>query len=54
MRRLVTKKGLDSIKINQKAKAMEEIMFVLNAKEQHQLHSLLNRLLVKLNEYPSD
>ena len=54
LRMELTKKGLDSIKINQKAKAMEEIMSVLNAKEQHQLHSLLEKLLVKLNEYQSN
>jgi DNA-binding MarR family transcriptional regulator len=49
----LTKKGLDSIKINRKAKAMGEIMSVLNAEERCQLHSLLEKLLVKLNEYPS-
>jgi DNA-binding MarR family transcriptional regulator len=54
LRMELTKKGVDSIKINQKAKAMEEIMSVLNAKEQHQLHSLLEKLLVKLNEYQSN
>jgi DNA-binding MarR family transcriptional regulator len=49
----LTKKGLDSIKINRKAKAMGEIMSVLNAEQRCQLHSLLEKLLVKLNEYPS-
>ena len=49
----LTKKGLDSVKINRKAKAMEEIMSVLDAKERRQLHSILDKLLVKLNEYPS-
>ena len=53
LRMELTKKGLDSIKINRKAKAMEEIMSVLDVKERHQLRSLLDKLLVKLNEYPS-
>jgi DNA-binding MarR family transcriptional regulator len=50
----LTEKGLDLIKINRKAKAMEGIMSVLDVKERCQLRSLLNKLLVKLNEYPSD
>ena len=54
LRMELTKKGLDSIKINRKAKAMEEIMSVLNAEERRQLHSLFDKLLIKLNEYPSD
>ena len=54
LRMELTKKGFDSIKINRKAKAMEEIMSVLNAEERCQLHSLLDKLLIKLNEYPSD
>jgi DNA-binding MarR family transcriptional regulator len=54
LRMELTKKGLDSIKINRKAKAMEEIMAVLNAEERRQLHSLFDKLLIKLNEYPSD
>ena len=53
LRMELTEKGLDSIKINRKAKAMEEIMSVLDVKERRQLHSLLDKLLVKLNEYPS-
>ena len=51
LRMELTKKGLDSIKINRKGKTMEEIMSVLSAGERRQLHSLLNKLLVKLNEY---
>jgi DNA-binding MarR family transcriptional regulator len=47
----LTEKGLASTKINGKSKAMREIMEVLDGKEQHQLHSLLNKLLVKLNKY---
>jgi DNA-binding MarR family transcriptional regulator len=54
LRMELTKKGLDSIKINRKAKAMEEIMAVLNAEERRQLHSLFDKLLIKLYEYPSD
>jgi DNA-binding MarR family transcriptional regulator len=50
----LTEKGLDSIKINQKAKAMQDIMSVLDVKQRRQLRSLLDKLLVKLNEYPSD
>ena len=53
LRMELTKKDVDSIKINRKAKAMGEIMSVLNAEERCQLHSLLDKLLVKLNEYPS-
>jgi DNA-binding MarR family transcriptional regulator len=53
LRMELTKKGLDSIKINRKAKAMEDIMSILNVEEQHQLHSLLEKLLAKLNEYSS-
>jgi DNA-binding MarR family transcriptional regulator len=47
----LTEKGLALTKINGKSKAMREIMSILGAKEQHQLHSLLNKLLVKLNKY---
>jgi DNA-binding MarR family transcriptional regulator len=47
----LTEKGLALTKINGKSKAMQEIMAVLDVKEQHQLHSLLNKLLVKLNDY---
>jgi DNA-binding MarR family transcriptional regulator len=47
----LTEKGLDLIKINRKAKAMEDIMSVLDVKERRQLRSLLDKLLVKLNEY---
>jgi DNA-binding MarR family transcriptional regulator len=54
LRMELTKKGLDSIKINRKAKTMEEIMSVLNAEERRQLHSLFDKLLIKLNEYPSE
>jgi DNA-binding MarR family transcriptional regulator len=54
LRMELTKKGLDSIKINRKANAMEEIMAVLNAEERRQLHSLFDKLLIKLNEYPSE
>jgi DNA-binding MarR family transcriptional regulator len=53
LRMELTKKGLDSIKINRKAKAMEEIMSVLNAEERRQLRSLLDKLFIKLNEYTS-
>jgi DNA-binding MarR family transcriptional regulator len=47
----LTEKGLDLIKIDGKSKAMDEIMSVLNAAERRQLHSLLNKILSKLNEY---
>ena len=47
LRMELTKKDVDSIKINRKARAMEEIMSVLNAKERRQLHSLLDKLLIK-------
>jgi DNA-binding MarR family transcriptional regulator len=47
----LTEKGLALTKIDGKSKAMREIMAVLDAKEQHQLHSLLTKLLVRLNEY---
>jgi DNA-binding MarR family transcriptional regulator len=50
----LTKKGLDLIKINGKSKAMHEIMSVLNAKERQHLYTLLNKILIKLEEYPSD
>jgi DNA-binding MarR family transcriptional regulator len=47
----LTAKGLSMTKIDQKSKAMDEIMSVLNEEERHRLHSLLDRLLIKLNEY---
>ena len=47
----LTAKGLSMTKIDQKSKAMDEIMSVLNEEERNQLHSLLDRLLTKLNEY---
>jgi len=50
----LTAKGLALAKINGESKAMYEIMSVLNAVERHQLHLFLNRLLVKLNEYPNE
>jgi DNA-binding MarR family transcriptional regulator len=50
----LTKKGLDLNKINEKGEAMEEIMSVLNTEERRQLRSLLDKVLIKLGEYPSD
>ena len=50
----LTTKGLALIKVDSKSKAMEEIMSVLNAAERKQLKALLNRLLVKLNEYSAE
>jgi DNA-binding MarR family transcriptional regulator len=50
----LTKKGRDLIKINGKSKAMHEIMSVLNAKERQHLYTILNKILIKLEEYPSD
>ena len=47
----LTAKGPSMTKIDQKSKAMDEIMSVLNEEERHRLHSLLDRLLIKLNEY---
>ena len=47
----LTPKGLNMIKIDRKSKAMDEIMSVLNEEERKRLHSLLERLLIKLNEY---
>ena len=54
LRMELTKKGLDAIKLNRKTKAMEEIMSVLNEKEQHQLQTLLDKILLKLNKYSPD
>jgi DNA-binding MarR family transcriptional regulator len=47
----LTAKGLGMIKFDRKSEAMDEIMSVLNEEERNQLHSLLDRLLTKLNEY---
>ena len=47
----LTGKGLGMIKFDRKSEAMDEIMSVLNEEERNQLHSLLDRLLTKLNEY---
>ena len=48
----LTEKGLDLAKISGKSKAMDEIISVLNPEEHQQLYSLLNKILVKLNDYP--
>jgi len=50
----LTEKGMALTKINGKSQAMHEILSVLDAKEQHRLHSFLDKLLVKLNEYTVD
>ena len=47
----LTEKSLDLVKISGKSKSMEEIMSVLSLEERQQLHSLLNRILAKLNQY---
>jgi DNA-binding MarR family transcriptional regulator len=47
----LTAKGLSMTKIDRKSKAMDEIMSVLNEEERNRLHSFLDKLLIKLNEY---
>jgi len=54
LRMKLTEKALYLIKVDRKSKAMEEIMSVLNATERAQLHALLTRLLMKLNEYSAE
>jgi DNA-binding MarR family transcriptional regulator len=50
----LTEKGLDLVRIKDKSKAMDEIISVLNVEERQQLKTLLSKILIKLNEYPSD
>jgi len=47
----LTEKGTKLAEISGKSKAMDKILSVLNTEEQQQLHSLLYRMLIAINEY---
>jgi DNA-binding MarR family transcriptional regulator len=47
----LTEKGLDILKIIYDSKSMNEVLSVLTDEETQQLHSVLNRLLIKLEDY---
>jgi DNA-binding MarR family transcriptional regulator len=49
----LTEKGSELAKISGKSKVMDKIISVLKPEERQQLYSLLNRMLVELNKYPS-
>jgi DNA-binding MarR family transcriptional regulator len=50
----LTEKGIKLAKISGKSKAMDKIISVLNTEEQQKLYSLLNRMLIAINEYASE
>jgi DNA-binding MarR family transcriptional regulator len=50
----LTDKGIELAKISGKSKVMDKIISVLKPEERQQLYSLLNRMLVELNKYPSE
>jgi DNA-binding MarR family transcriptional regulator len=50
----LTEKGIKLAKISGKSKAMDKIISVLNTEEQQILYSLLNRMLIAINEYASE
>jgi DNA-binding MarR family transcriptional regulator len=50
----LTEKGSQLAKISGKSKAMDKIISVLNTEEQQILYSLLNRMLIAINEYASE
>ena len=50
----LTEKGSQLAKISGKSKAMDKIISVLNTEEQQKLYSLLNRMLIAINEYASE
>jgi DNA-binding MarR family transcriptional regulator len=50
----LTEKGIKLAKLSGKSKAMDKIISVLNTEEQQILYSLLNRMLIAINEYASE
>jgi DNA-binding MarR family transcriptional regulator len=50
----LTEKGSQLAKISGKSKAMDKIISVLNTEEQQKLYSLLDRMLIAINEYASE
>jgi DNA-binding MarR family transcriptional regulator len=50
----LTEKGIKLAKISGKSKAMDKIISVLNTEEQQKLYSLLNRMLIAINEDASE
>ena len=50
----LTEKGIKLAKISGKSKAMDKIISVLNTEEQQILYSLLNRMLIAINEDASE
>ena len=50
----LTERGLELAKISGKSAAMDKIISVLGTEERQQLYSLLNRMLIAINEYNSE
>jgi DNA-binding MarR family transcriptional regulator len=51
LRLVLTEKGLGILKISRKSRSIDSILSFLSAEERQQMESVLNRILVKLNEY---
>jgi DNA-binding MarR family transcriptional regulator len=50
----LTEKGRNLANISGKSAAMDKIISVLGDEERQQLYSLLNRMLIAINEYNSE
>ena len=50
----LTEKGRNLANISGKSAAMDKIISVLGTEERQQLYSLLNRMLIAINEYNSE
>jgi MarR family. len=50
----LTEKGLEMVKLARQSEAIDSILSFLNKEERQQIKSILNRILVKVNEISSE